>query len=1035
MAIELSNTRRVAIRAFVAMCALVSLSATADGPPIQTSGGGGVRPDRTLTLTAQATGELVRLSAQHEPAQGETLPLWLTPASSTIPVTSNPSLEIVIAPPEDALPQQFTLAVGATGSDGLTSQAQIPWQVLAPLCSGNLDFDDDGTCAVCPAHRVPNIAKTRCDPCAANTERPPTANACVACPTGLVSEAGEGCRCPGASRIKEGACIPCPLHHDSRDNAHNCAKCPAGQQRLANMDACQACPIGQVSDSGAACTLPTLTFSTSVSSVDESAGPQLVAVRAIANAEAMSRLTIPLTFGGTASASDYAIAGTASIVLAKGARTASTTLTITPVDDGLADDNESIEIGAAASSYTVVATTISIEEPVPALLLSTTPTWIGEPSGAQDVEVKARAHAVLGSALTVPLTLGGTATAATDYTVAGSQVITIATSTREAITMLTITPAQDAVPDDGETITFGATVAGYAVTAATLTLKELAPTIVISTSPSRIDESAGMRKVVLTATTNTVSNSALALPLTIGGSASSTTDYVVRGTQTITIPATKRSGAAVLEITPVDDGVSDDLETIVFGAAVLGFQVDPATLTLEEPAPAIEIAVAPTELEEHGGAQVVTVEASANAVVGSTLTLSLNLSGTATTGTDYAVAGTRSIVVPAGSKTASTTLAITPVADGLDDDEETIEFTATVPGYAATSATLVILDPLPSLALSVSPSSVDESGGAQSVVVAAHRDAAGAPLTVPLTFGGTATATSDYAIGGTRSVSIAAMQKAGTTTLVVTPVDDSTADDGETIVIGATLADYDVKTATLTVDEPPPTIALSVSPAELQEYAGAQVATVTATTDAPFGSAVAVSLTLSGTATTAIDYAVAGTLSATIEAGQSSGSTALTITPVADTVADDSETIVIAGAAAGYQVEDATLVIRQPTIVLGVANTLLPENAGTVAVTISIVNPPTSGSYRKCRLEVVPMALDTATDRADYRLATTSVRLRADENWRSQLALTVLPDALSEATETFTLRGRCGGSSRRTTPGHAALDWRPLQLRIANEAR
>ena len=901
--------------------ALVLPSAAADGPTIQTSAGGGVRPDRSLKLVVQATGESVQLSAWHELKTGETPPAWLATTSWTVAASRNPSLEVVVAPPEDAQPQQFTFVVGATDSDGLTSQAEIAWQVLAPLCSGSLQFDRDGTCAACPAHSVPNVAKTRCRPCAANTERPASASACAACPTGLVSEAGAGCRCPSASRVKDGACIPCPPHYDSRANAYNCAKCPAGQQRLANMNACQACPAGQVSESGAACALPTLTLSVSPASLDESAGAQTVTVRAAASVKAASPLAIALVFGGTASASDYAVAGTTTIAIARGDHEGSTTLTITPVDDGVADDNETIEIGAALASHAVVAATASIEEPAPALALSTTPTWIGESSGAQQVAVTVRAHAVLGTALTVPLTLRGTATASTDYAVAGQRSVVIASSTRTAVATLTITPVDDGVADDGETIVFAAAVAGYSTAAATLAVKELPP--------------------------------------------------------------------------------------------------------------AIALAVAPSELDEDGGVQAVTVEAKANAVVGAALTVPLDISGTAALGVDYAVAGTRSIVIAAGSKTGSTTLMVMPMPDALDDDSETIEITAAMPGYAVGSATLKILDPLPSLQLSVSPSAVAESGGAQSVVVTAHRDeAAGSRLAVPLTFGGTASTGADYAIGGARSIAIAANRKSGTATLIVTPVADAIKDGGETIAIGATLEGYDVQTATLTIAEPPPAIALSVSPAEIREYAGAQIVTVTATADGPVDAAATVALTLGGTAAAATDYAANGILSITIATGQTSAATVLAITPVADSIADDGETIVVAGTAAGYRVAAATLTIAQPTIVLSVASASLSESAGTVAVTLSIVNPPSSGTYRRCRLEVVPSALDTAVNRVDYRLSTVTARLRADENWRAQLGLTVLPDALSEATETFTLRGRCGGTGRRTSPRHKALDWRPLQLRI-----
>ena len=982
-------------------------------------------------MTAQATGEAVQLSAEHEPEEGETLPSWLTATISTDGAKRDPRLEITVSPPEDAQPQEFTLAVSATGSDGLSSQAEIAWEVLAPLCSGSLEFDDGGTCSACPAHRVPNLARTRCDACPEDTERLAGAAVCTACASGLTSAAGDGCRCPGAAWLKDGVCHACALHYESGDNPNNCKKCPAGQQRLAAMNACQPCPAGEVSISGSACALPTLALTASPSGLDESGGAQTVEVRATASVDAASPLSVPLTFGGTATSNDYAVTGTTTITIAKDEREGTTTLTVTPVDDGIADEDETIILGATLASHAVTTARLTIEEPAPALFLSTSPTWIGEPSGAQAVVVKARAHAVLGTALTVPVTIGGTATG-TDYALAGTTTITIAAGSREASTTLTITPVNDLVADDGETIRFDAVVAGYPVTGAVLTIEELSPEITITASPAQIDESAGLRKVVLTVATNTVSDTPIAVPLTLGGTAASGTDYATDGVSAVTIAATKRQALTLLQVTPVDDGVADDGETIVVDATVAGFAVSAATVTIEEPDPAVELTATPSRLDEDGGAQTVVVEAKASAVVGTALTLALQLSGTATASTDYAVAGTQSVTIAAGGKSGSTTLTVTPVNDSVDDDEETIEIGATVAGYTVTSAMLRIAEPLPPLEIHVSPATVDESAGAQSVEVTARRGAAEVvALTVPLTLGGTAAST-DYAVAGTRSITIAANQLSGTTTLTVTPVADAVADDGETIEIGTTLTDHEVKSAVLTIEEPPPTIALSVSPTQIREHQGAQVATVKAEASSPLTSAATVALTLGGTATATTDYAVSGTQSVTIEAGQNSGTTTLTITPVADAIPDGGETITLDGAAEGYQVSSTALEIVQPTIVLSTASTTLSETAGTVAVTMAIANPPASGNYRKCRLEVAQDAVDTAVNRVDYRLATPTRRLQAGENWRAQTTITVLPDAITEATETFTVRGRCSGSSRRVSPRHQGLDSQPLQFRITD---
>ena len=320
------------------------------------------------------------------------------------------------------------------------------------------------------------------------------------------------------------------------------------------------------------------------------------------------------------------------------------------------------------------------------------------------------------------------------------------------------------------------------MTAAVLTIKELSPAITMAISPARIDESAGTRKVVVTATTNTVSAAPLVVALSLGGTATPSTDYTTTAVGTVAIAAAKRRGAMLVEVTAVDDGVADDGETIVFNGALAGFAVTAATLTIEEPAPAIALAASPAKLDENGGAQAVVVRAAANAAVGSALTVPLRFFGTATT-TDYALAGARSITIAAGGKAGSTTLTVTPVDDGAGDDDETIEIGATVAGYSVASTTVRIVEPPPSLELSVSPAALDESAGAQSVVVRAKRQpVASSALVVPLTLGGTATST-DYAVAGVQSITIPANQQSATTTLTFTPVADALADDRETIEI------------------------------------------------------------------------------------------------------------------------------------------------------------------------------------------------------------------------------------------------------------
>ena len=113
----------------------------------------------------------------------------------------------------------------------------------------------------------------------------------------------------------------------------------------------------------------------------------------------------------------------------------------------------------------------------------------------------------------------------------------------------------------------------------------------------------------------------------------------------------------------------------------------------------------------------------------------------------------------------------------------------------------------------------------------------------------------------------------------------------------------------------------------------------------------------------------------------------------------------------------------------------VPEDAGTVTVTMEIDNPPDQGGYRTCLLEVVDDGPNTAISGQDYRLPERSgdrARLHAANGWSATLPLAILADRLTEHTEWFTVQGTCGGTVGDTEPRHTELEATPLTVQIAN---
>ena len=179
---------------------LVAWAAANTAPTITGAKGLEVRPDRSVAVSLSATdadadpddaalSEAVRLQAV-APAGA---PAWLDDSGWSVPAAPDPTLAFEIAAPETAAPAAYVISAMATDGRGLSSTSQFELRVLAPLCPGPLEVDDDGTCAACPDHHLPNVAKTRCVACPADTERASGTGSCSACPRGELSAGGEAC--------------------------------------------------------------------------------------------------------------------------------------------------------------------------------------------------------------------------------------------------------------------------------------------------------------------------------------------------------------------------------------------------------------------------------------------------------------------------------------------------------------------------------------------------------------------------------------------------------------------------------------------------------------------------------------------------------------------------------------------------------------------------------------------------------------------------------------------------------------------------
>jgi len=183
-----------------------------------------------------------------------------------------------------------------------------------------------------------------------------------------------------------------------------------------------------------------------------------------------------------------------------------------------------------------------------------------------------------------------------------------------------------------------------------------------------------------------------------------------------------------------------------------------------------------------------------------------------------------------------------------------------------------------------------ENGGT-ATVVATLGLVSSQPVTVNLLFTGTATNNTDYSASST-SITIPAGSLTGSITFnglndLTDELDETIIVDIDTVTNGIEVGTQQV-TATITDDDPVPSVTLSVVGAPLAENGGAT--NVVATLSNPSYQDVTVTLALSGNATVGADYS-ASTLSIAIPAGQTTGS--ITLTSINDTFSEITENIVV----------------------------------------------------------------------------------------------------------------------------------------------
>jgi 2-C-methyl-D-erythritol 4-phosphate cytidylyltransferase len=512
----------------------------------------------------------------------------------------------------------------------------------------------------------------------------------------------------------------------------------------------------------------------------------------------------------------------------------------------------------------------------------------------------------------VSYTVGGTATAGSDYA-ALSGSVTIPAGTASAT--ITVTAVNDTLVEGDETVvvTLGAS-AAYTVgspSSGTVTIVSddgLATTIsIVATTATAME--AGPGAGVFTVTRSGSTAGVLSVLFSVSGTATPGGDYV-NLPASVAIPA--GAASATITVTPVNDTLVEGNETVVVtlspSAAYTVGSPGSATVTIvsDDVVPTVTV-TATTATATEAGPTAGQFRVTRTGNTAAALTVNWSVGGTAASGSDYnSLPG--SVTIPVGA--ASATVAVTPANDTLVEGNETVVVTLspsaayTVGSPSSATVTIVSDDVLPTVTVVATTPTATEAGPTPGRFTVTRSGSTAGVLSVLFSVSGTATPGGDY-VNLPGSVAIPA--GAASATITVTPVNDTLVEGDETVVVTLSAsAAYTVgspgsATVTIVSDDgaAAPAVTITATTATATE-AGPTAGQFRVTRTGSTAAALTVSYTVGGTATAGSDYAALPG-SVTIPAG--AGSATITVTPTNDTLAEADETVVVTlSAGAGYTV-------------------------------------------------------------------------------------------------------------------------------------
>ena len=763
--------------------------------------------------------------------------------------------------------------------------------------------------------------------------------------------------------------------------------------------------------------LPKATLALSSSSIAENGGVATVTATLDKAALSAATVTVAAAPGSGATTGDFTLSSATTLTFATGATASTGTVTVTAVDDTVHTPDKSVTVSGAVNGDVKaprpVTLTIADDDTALTATLSLSPSSIAENGGASAVS------ATLDQASRTAVTVTVTAVSGA-YTVGPDSTIVIAAGqTANAGDTATITAVNDDVHQGsaGRSITVtGTAVTGLgtvSVTGAALTLTddETLPTLSLALSASSISETGG--ETTVTATLS--GKSSEAVTVTVGAAAGTgavAADFGLSAEKTLTIAAGATASAGDVTITASGNDVDAPDKEVTVSATVVGGNnvVAPSSLTLtltdDETLPTLSLALSASSISETGGETTVTATLSGKSSEAVTVTVDA-AAGTGAVAADFDLSSAKTLTIAAGATASSGDVTVTANDNDIHAPDKSVTVSATATGgnnvAAPSNVTLTLSDDetLPTVALSLSPSSISETGGVASVTATLSGKSSEAVTVTVDAAAGTGAVAADFGLSAEKTLTIAVGDTTSSGDVTITANgNDVDSPDKSVTVSGMVAGGNDVAapsnvTLTLSDDETLPTLTLALSSSSVSETGGKT--TVTATLSGKSSEAVTVTVgAAAGTGAVAADFTLSTAKTLTFAVGATTSAGTVTVTANGNLVDTNDKSVTVSAAVAGgngvaapsnltltLTDDDTAGVTFNPTTL-----TLTEEGSGKKFTVVLDTEPPPGttwvGIYPDVGLELegshsFPRGINYAFTPADWNTAqTVSVNALAD---------------------------------------------------------